>query len=91
LARKERPLEKLQKAFHNVANTEDGLLVLRVIFEQTGYDADVRVFDRQTGDIAPLATNYNLSKRDVWMAIKKLLKPSAIIKIEHYQENDLDG
>lgn len=95
----ERPAEeqKIVKAFQQVAGTAAGVDVLRWIMDQCGYKlpSTVRQMNMspdgksiQVGDILPLSTTYNESKRDVWLTIRKMVRTDRLNLIEMEREPD---
>lgn len=84
--KKQTELDLVARAFEIVANSEEGLTVLRTIFEHTGYDQDPVRQNHHTGEINQLATNYNSSKRSVWLHVRQHLSPQARARIENQEE-----
>lgn len=80
---KVRTHQQLAQAWDRVANTPDGLQVLQHILKMTGYQDKLMTFNPATSELNTQATIYNLSKRDVWTGIQKMLTPAQLQNIEH--------
>ncbi|HEY9791440.1 MAG TPA: hypothetical protein V6D22_13635 [Candidatus Obscuribacterales bacterium] len=76
-------VEDVLRAFDSVANTPDGEIVLRAIFELSRYDKGVMTYDANTSDLNVNATIYNLSKRDVWLKFRQYLTAEKRALIEN--------
>lgn len=83
-AQAERELEdkKLQDAFSEVLSTDAGLKAFKKVFDLCGYDAHLMRFNPSSGEINSAATNYNLSKRDVWLDLRTHIAPHHLSLIE---------
>ncbi len=74
---------KLSHAFRLVANSAEGIHVFRHILWLTGFHAPLVTFSAQTGEVNAAASNYNVSKRDVWLEIRKHLPAELLRAIEN--------
>lgn len=74
--------ELIAEAFARVASTPDGLDVLKVIFAYTGYSAPSLRMNPESGEINEKAMLYNISKRDVWIEVRKHIPPHQLAEIE---------
>lgn len=89
--------DELEKAYAAVMSFPEGIRVLRHILEITGYSSDeIKTYDPSTSELNANATIYNLSKRDVWLEVKKFITPkqqcvleeTPIINIEYTEESE---
>lgn len=78
----EKVLNVLKRAFTHVANNPDGIIVLRHIMEQSGWDTDLVVGDPTTGDIHDRGTLFNVARRITYRHIRKLIPVRALKRIE---------
>lgn len=84
--RKKSEPSDLQRAYELVANTPEGLEVLRDIFEWSLYDRDTLAVNHNTGEINALSTIYNKSKRDLWLRVRRNLSARVRALIENQEE-----
>ena len=93
-----KPLEsnkELREAFRQVSKTKAGQTVLKWLMGYCGYH-DCSTVRQVTiapdgksqilGDILPLASIHNESKRATWADVRKLIPAPQLIQIEHNQE-----
>lgn len=79
----DKEVRRLQEALARLANSDDGLIVLRWIFARTGFAMASIVMDESKGEINTLATIYNEARRNFWLDFKLLMKVEDLIKIEY--------
>jgi len=82
----DRKVEAKKRAYEFIAGLPEGRLVLRDVFELTGYDAETMRQNHQTGEINPIASLINQGKRKVWMLIQERLTRQTRILIEIPEE-----
>lgn len=92
----EKVLKVLKRAFTHVANDPDGIIALRYIKEQSGWDSDLIVGDPTSGDIHDRGTLFNVARRTLYKQVRKLIPVRALKRIEFEKtifkgedENDL--
>ena len=78
--------DDIAKLFERVASTADGVRLLRHILSLTNYDKPIMRYDAASGELNNGATIYNLSKRDVWLAIRQHLSPQSLAIIENSED-----
>ena len=97
----EQPKEQrdITQDYQKVLATEAGIRVFRDIMAECGYKLPSTVRQMtmtpdgkavQIGDILPMSTTYNESKRDVWLTLRKKIKPNRLNLVEMELENDAD-
>lgn len=79
----ERVLNVLKRSFTHVANSPDGIIVLRHIMEQSGWDTDLIVGDPTTGDIHDRGTLFNVARRSLYKHMRNLIPVRALKRIEY--------
>lgn len=77
--------EKLERAFEVIMAHAEGVEVLRHIMELSGYQKELMTYNNQF-ELNTNATIYNLSKRDIWIEIRKLLSAKNLSEIENPKE-----
>ena len=82
-----RVFEVLKRAFTTVVSDEDGVIALRFIMEQSGWDSDLIVGNPETGDIHDRATMYNNARRILYRQIRKFIPVQALKRIEFEKTN----
>lgn len=75
-------LEALNQAFRLVASTPEGVEVLRHVLWLTGFASPLITYSRESLELNGMASIYNVSKRDVWMEIRKRLPAQLLREIE---------
>lgn len=74
--------KELARAFGAVLSTEDGITVFKQLFNACGYAERMIRINPMTAEINPISTQYNLSKRDVWLDLRKHIAPQYLALIE---------
>lgn len=75
--------KRMRKAFDEVCATDAGLIVLKKVFELSGYDAFLMRYDSaNSGEINPISSIYNLSKRELWRDLRTHIAPQHLSLIE---------
>lgn len=74
-------VRKLQEAVDKVAGTAAGERLLGFIYEQSGYDS-LLVAQLEDNRVDALATQYNLGRRSIWLALRGLLTKEQKYNIE---------
>ncbi|MDE2099358.1 MAG: hypothetical protein KGL39_19045 [Patescibacteria group bacterium] len=75
-----------KRAYDAVASTSDGILVLRHIYEETGYADRLTTLNQHTLEVNTHATLYNFARRDFWLDVVRYLTPQQRAAIEFYGE-----
>lgn len=77
---------RLIRCMNTVFASEEGLVVLRYLVEICGYTKSDAVGSAQTGDILDRATFYNLTRRGLYVEIRKLIKSDILRRAEYPEE-----
>ena len=86
----EKVLNVLKRAFTHTANDPDGIIVLRHIMEQSGWDSDLIVGDPTTGDIHNKGTLFNVARRSMYKQLRRLI-PVRALKIIEFEKTIFIG
>lgn len=79
----DKEVKRLKESLARLANSDDGLVVLRWIFSMTGFSQSSIVMDENTGEINTLSTIYNEARRNIWLSFKAAMQVEDLIKIEY--------
>lgn len=79
------PPEQMQKAFETVMAFPEGERVLRHILYLSGYNEALMMLDPVSFEVNQLGTVVNVAKRDMWLEIRKYLKPEHLLRLEQPQ------
>ena len=74
--------KRLSNLFNDVCITAEGILVLRHIMQICGFQKTSIVGDPTTGDLQSRGTFYNEARRNVYLELRKFIKPKFLKKIE---------
>ena len=74
--------EKFRHAFNGVFNTADGLIVLKWLCDQCGYQKASIMFNRE-GEVNPQSLVYNEARRNIYLQIREMILPETLAKIEN--------
>ena len=75
--------KELRNAFIIVCTKAEGILVMRHLMQTCGYEKSDTTMDPATGEINPLASIYNQSRRNVYVELRRLIPVKFRTKIEH--------
>ena len=79
--------DALNAAFEVIGNMPEGRLVLRYVYELTGYGVDTMRQDPNSGEVNPVASLVNQGKAIIWTFIQRRLSRNNRIAIEIPEES----
>lgn len=74
--------KRLRSAMRKVFASEEGLIVLNWIMGECGYQSPNSVANRQTGELFDKSTDYNESRRILYLRLRGYLTPNILIPVE---------
>lgn len=93
MAKKPTPMQAfndMRQSIARVSNTEDGQVLLRWLYAQTGYN-QASIVTKTDTEISTLGTIYNEARRNIWVELKALLPVAAQMKIEYPNGDNNDA
>lgn len=75
--------ERIKAAIANVAKTEDGKTVFRLLMDSCGANTHSCIHNANTGEVPKDLMLINNSKRDLWIDIRTMIPVADLVAIEH--------
>ena len=78
--------DRLRGAMRRTFSTPDGLIVLKYLYDQSGYDKSKVAMNPQTAEIVPLTTAYQAIRETFYINIRKYLNFEILKEVEYNED-----
>jgi hypothetical protein len=72
----------VKEALSRLLATEDGKELVAFLWKESGYAELSRVIDPRSGDILNAASSYNEGRRSLYLTLRRLADPVALLPVE---------